>query len=457
MSLDQIITLNIDRTTVTPTAQGFGQPCVVAYFPTTIFPERTREYSNLTDMVTDGFLVTDPAYLAVSSCLAQNPSPPTVKVGRRALPPQQVLRIAPPDPSAGGTWTINITGYTAAGVSVTDSATTTQAPAADEEDVVDSWIVFLTVNGDYTAVKEGTGSSATLLVTALNTTAGVDGLLFGITADNGSTVTDETPDPGIATDLAAIATYDPDWYGLIIDSNGEDEIAAAAGWVASAEPEKIFACQTQDPDVANVADSSDTTSIAAVLKAASRERTMLFFHRNNLEYACAAMLGNALPEDPGTINWSYRILTGATAQGLTTSQQGILEDKNANYVVSLAGVTATRWGSSSQGEWMDVIRGSDWVKARIQERLYGVLLQLDKVPYTDGGLQIIRSEILAQLQTGVDRGFLAAEPAPTCTVPRASEVSQADKGNRVVNDVTFRAVLAGAVNKIAIEGTLALS
>jgi hypothetical protein len=105
---------------------------------------------------------------------------------------------------------------------------------------------------------------------------------------------------------------------------------------------------------------------------------------------------------------------------------------------------------------MDVMRGADWLSARIAERIYGALISNDKIPYTDAGISVIKNEILAQLDAGVARDFLAPIPEPTCTVPRAADVSAALKGARSLEDVTFRAVLAGAVHKVAIEGQLTL-
>lgn len=105
---------------------------------------------------------------------------------------------------------------------------------------------------------------------------------------------------------------------------------------------------------------------------------------------------------------------------------------------------------------MDVMRGTDWLAARIQERVYALLIQNDKVPFTDAGIQAVKGEILAQLQAGVARDFLASDPEPTCTVPRAADVSAADKGNRQLNNVKFRATLAGALHKVTIEGELNL-
>jgi hypothetical protein len=356
----------------------------------------------------------------------------------------------------GSVHAVTITGYAdsvfASRAVVTDTASYTVITSDTATDICDGLRTDLTPTGDYTE-----GGTATLTLTADNTT--MDGLLFGVTYTvNGDAVgvDDNTPVPSttLTDDLTAIQLYDPDWYGLCIDSNSAAEISQAAAWAESNT--KQFVCQTQDPDVASVADASDTTSIAATLKAGSYERTMLFYQRNNLDFACAAMLGRALPESAGSITWSYKQLASVQSQTLTTTEQSNLEAKNANFITTVAGVSITRYGTSSQGEYMDVLRGSDWLAARIQERVYGILIQNDKVAYTDDGIQSVRSEVLAQLQQGVARDFIAANPEPTCTVPRASAVSAANKGARLLEDVTFRATLAGAIHKVAIEGELSL-
>jgi hypothetical protein len=170
------------------------------------------------------------------------------------------------------------------------------------------------------------------------------------------------------------------------------------------------------------------------------------------------MLGRALPEDAGSITYAYKQLGNVSTQVLSTDEQTKLRDKGVNFYNTVAGVNVTRWGTTmgSGGEYMDVINGSDWLAARIQERVYALLIQNDKLPFTDAGIQAVRGEILAQLQQGIARNFIAADPEPTCTVPRASEVAAADKSSRTLNDVTFRATLAGAIHKTTIEGELNL-
>lgn len=563
--LDQIITVQIDRNTTTPTQAGFGTPLLLGYFSTSIFPERVRTYTSLQGLLDDGFTANDPVYRMASDLLAQNPSPPRFKVGRRGLAYTQTVDFTPSSdsvvagqthslvvtgpgstaslagetfdlvagyqgvltlaatPTADDTVTIGTTVYTfvadptgtaydvdlgsdaeesidnlvaainltgtedteygedtaihptveaiklsASTMGIRHKAGSTDAAVATTETLTDGssgWDA-VTTEADTVATildwltaditENGTGNvSATDGATKLTMAADNTGELFGyaLTGD-GWTIADVTADPGIETDVAACWAYDADWYCLLIDSNSAAEIAGVADWVEANKRIAVF--QTQDTAVADVASASDTTSIAYTLKNNSYERSMLFYHKNNFDFVSAAMAGRALPEDAGSITWAYKTLASVSSQSLTSTQRTNLENKNANFLSTLAGVAITRYGTSSQGEFMDIMRGTDWLAARIQERVYTLLVNNDKLPYTDAGIQAVRGEILAQLRQGIARDFIAAVPEPTCTVPLASAVSAADKGTRTLNDVTFRATLAGAVHKVAIEGELNL-
>lgn len=560
--LDQIITVQIDRNTTTPTQAGFGTPLLLGYFPTSIFPERVRTYTSLSGMVDDGFKTTDPLYIAASDLLAQNPSPPSFKVARRALAPTLTVDLTPSADSivAGEPHSLTVTGPGATSgetfdlvagfqgvltVDATPTATNTvtigttvytfeTSPSsaydvdigADAEGSIDNLVAAINLSGtagteyasgtaihpDVEAVKltaatmgirHKAGSTDASVATTETFTSGssiwgavtteadtvatlldwfdadieqngtgtygfTDGATKGtIAADTagdffsvvmtgeGWTFEDVTTDPGVATDLAAIELYDPDWYCLVpADSMGAAELEAIAAWTEAAK--KLCVLQTADTAVASTSSASDTSSIAYTLKNANYDRSMLFFHRDADEYVGAAMAGRALPEDAGSITWAYKQLSSVSAQTLTTTERTNLEAKNVNFLSTLAGVNITRYGTASGGEYLDIMRGADWLAARIQERVYTLLINNDKLPYTDGGIQAVRSEVLAQLAQGITREFIAADPEPTCTVPRATAVSAADKGSRTLNSVKFRAVLSGAIHKVAIEGELNL-
>ena len=468
MSLDQIISISVERRTTQPTQTGFGTPLIAAYFPTSVFSDRVRSFSTLTSLTDVGFKTTDPVYLQAEAILSQNPSPASFKVGRRALAPQQVLEITPTDLGVGEVHTVTITGYAdsafASRAQVIDTASYTVVTSDTATLICDGLRAALTPTGDYAE-----GGTSTLTITASNTT--MEGLIFGVeytvdgktrSVDDITTVDQFAADigAGIATDLAAIQTYNSDWFGLCLDSNSRVEIEDAASWTQANR--KLFVAQTQDADVAALPASSDTTSVAAVLKSNSYTGTMLFYHRNNLDMVSGAMLGKALPSTPGSINWAYQQLAGVQAQDLTDSEiielQASVGDpalgKDVNTVTSLNGISVTRYGTSAQGEFMDVYRYALYLEARLQEDVFAALVNNSKLPMSDAGINAIRGIVLARLEEGVTIGALLGSPEPTCAAPRASDISSANRANRLLSDVTFRAQLAQAVNFVAIEGEL---
>ena len=133
-----------------------------------------------------------------------------------------------------------------------------------------------------------------------------------------------------------------------------------------------------------------------------------------------------------------------------------MEARYVNVFTNFGGFNVVRYGAMAGAEWIDIIRGSDWLRARIRERVLGVLVNLKKVPFTDAGMQIIRSQVLAQLRAGIGRGFLSGDVEPTCTVPSANAVTDSDKNLRELSGVFFRARTAGAIHKLTVEGELTL-
>lgn len=440
--LDQIIQVNITRNTTSPSQVGFGTPMLASYH--TKYVDRVRTYTSLSSMEDDGFTSADPAYKMAADLLAQSPTVPNFKVGRLDNASAQTIDFTPSDTTEGLVYTIKVTGPGGAASLAGETFSYTVAASDTVALICDGLVAAMAANvGSWTVTDNATH----ITIAADNS-----GELFGFSDLNAELESkDNTPDPGLAADLGAILTADQDWYGFALDSNSEAQINAAAAWVEANE--RIFIAQSSDNDILV---SLTTTDIASDLQTAAYDRTALFFHRGNQDYISAAFLGKALPPNPGTVTNAYKTLSSINVDSLTSSNLTVLDAKGANHYTRLAGVNITRYGIVSSGEYLDIIQGTDWLKARIQERIYGVLVNNGKVPYTTSGINLIRAEILAQLRIGVQRGFLAASPEPTCTVPAIGDVAAADKAQRLLQDVLFRATLAGAIHKVTVDGQLTL-
>ncbi len=168
-------------------------------------------------------------------------------------------------------------------------------------------------------------------------------------------------------------------------------------------------------------------------------------------------MAEGLPWAPGSSTFAFKTpRTVPVDSAVSSTQEGIILGKHANTFTEVAGFNITNPGKSAAGEYVDIAFGRDWLEARLKERVFGLLVSVRKVPYTDTGVDLVTSGVHAQLQDGVTSTFLAADPAPTVVAPKVKDVSTADRANRLLPDVSFSAHIAGAIQAVEIVGTISV-
>lgn len=443
MSLDSIVNVTISTASQAVTQAGFGVPLIAGYH--THFAERVRFYTSLAGMTGDGFVSTDPFYKAASALLAQTPAPPRWAVGRCALAPTQVLNLTPA--------AVHLADYGVTILSDTEVAERfnfTADGSSTVQEIVEGLVAD--IGSNVTNVTPTEDNTKVILT-------GSAGKWFGVEVDDDTgnangmgqwTIKDVSTDPGIATDLDAIALENNEWYGLILAHRSEAAALAAAAWVESNK--KVMVVATQDSD----AKSSSSTDLLSDLETAAYARTAGMYHHKPHEFPDAAWIGNLFPFDPGSETWKFKTLAGISASTLTETEKTNIRGKHANWYEQIGGVNITQEGWTAAGEFIDTTRFVDWLQARLQERIYGILVNSRKVPYTDGGVALIEAAVRAQLREGINAGGLAADPEPSVSVPRVADVSTNDRAARLLPDVQFTATLAGAIHSLEITGTVSV-
>lgn len=257
----------------------------------------------------------------------------------------------------------------------------------------------------------------------------------------------------VANDLDAVQGINDNWYALALTERTSATVQAAALWIEARV--KIFGTCSADPNIINQAVGVDTTSIAAIFNNLGYVRSFVLYHLDAAtDFPECAWFGNCLPLIPGSETWKFKRLNGVAYSDLSTTQSLNCRNKKANTFEFIGGVGITREGTMAQGEFIDIVRGVDWLTSTIQSYVYSVLVNLPKVPYTDPGITSIEAQIRKALQQGVDNNFISAEPPYTVTVPRAASVPSIDKANRILKNVKFQATLAGAIHAVQIQGTV---
>lgn len=435
------VTVTITQDSVSVQRAGFGVPLLLSHTASWA-GNQVRTYTDLSGVGGD-FATSSPEYLAASAMFAQNPSPSKIKIARMdAGDPTIEYRITPVAKNSH-TYQVSVKGegVTAETVEYTSDATATVA------EIVAGLVSAL--NG--VTGKNFTASDDTTHVTIDGDAAG-EWFSLALEDVTDGKIEQRHADPGVATDLAAIELEDSDWYALYTFFNSNAYALAVAAWVESNG--KLYALEVNESDaITTAAGSSDTLDDVAT---SAYERTFGCYHPEPAEMFGAAWLGKMLPKDPGSATWKFKTLPGVDPVRFTGTQRSNLTDRNANSYETRAGQNITFDGRTADGDYVDVQRGIDWIDDDMSARIFEVLVNADKVPFTDPGVAQIEGAMKATLQQAVARGILAENPEPTTTVPEVEDVSSANKSSRTLPDLKFDGTLAGAVHKANVNGVVSL-
>lgn len=437
-SLDDIVSVQIALQTTGVTRGDFGTPMIVA--PLMTFAERVRVYTSYAAAAADDL---PPSLLtALSDCFGQIPRPRQVKVGRRAVL-KGVVEVA--SLIALGTYSLKVDGQT---YSFTADATPTAA------EIVTGLALAITGDTDETITATVVGN--TLEVAWISTVGAVD-LLTNL---QWGTISPLAAGTATADDLTAILDEDSNWYGLVMVERVKQTQMDAAAWTEAND--KLFITATNEAEVLNPALATDLIS---VLKNTRYYRTAVLFHTNALtEYPDAAWAGRVFTIQPGGETWALKSLASVTPSPLTSTQKQTVVNKGGNtFEFYQAQIALTNPGKVAAGEWIDVIRFRDWLKDTIQVNMTQMMINRDKVPYTDGGIQLSVSNLRKSLQEGQNVGGIAPDeldaagttvPGFVITYPRSTDLAPSIKASRVLS-LGFTARLAGAIHVVEITGALA--
>lgn len=457
MALDDIVNVVISVENPAITRAGFGVPAILDFH--TKFPELARVYDGTAAMADDGFTSADAAFVAAQKLFGQNPHPAQVVVLRRATAPTMRWEITP-TVAAGVINTFSGKLHKLGTAEETFTFVSDATPTVAEVTAgLTAAINALTGAGNFTASDQTThvrvdadAAGTHLLLKALSAVAASGAIVPTLKVKNA------TPDaPSIVSDYLAASIYAKaqglDYYGLISTSRGFAEMTALAAQLESEK--KIFGFSTADSDVA----AGVAANIALTLQASAYARTWGFFNRkgdNIYNFPEAALFGRVLPDDPGSETWKFKTLAGVEVDDLTATEITNLKNADINHYRREVGKNFTEEGVTFAGEFIDTTRFIDFIHARMQENIFGRLVSIEKIPFTDPGIAIIENEVRGVLQLGINNGGFAADPAPTVTVPRAASVSAVDKANRFLPDVKFTATLAGAIHSLTVNGTVSV-
>ena len=443
--ISRIVKVDISLNTTGLSVEGFNTMLIVGAHANSL--ARVETYTSASDMISAGFSDTDPIYLAAVDAFSQTPKPAQVKIGRR-----QVASVA-----------VTVASLTSAGV-----YKLTVSHLDDNSNVVEKVYSYTNTGGTagdiLAGLKEQIGADSTAVVTAAVsadtltlTTTGGGAFAVATSANMAQSVASVTET--IPQTMAAIQSYDNDWYGWMLASRDSADILAAANWTESVR--KLFGTAIAEAGAYNPESTTDT---GYLLYNGNYYRTFWFYHKDAAtDFPEAAVMARCFATLPGGETWANKKLAGVTTDPLTETQYIAITKKNGNTFERFRNISITQNGKVAAGEWIDVIRFRDWLQEEITVNVFNALVNSDKIPYTDEGIAIIEAQVRQALELGTRRGGIAPieydedgneNYGYTISVPLSSSISANQKATRALQDVSFTARLAGAIHVVEITGSL---
>lgn len=262
-------------------------------------------------------------------------------------------------------------------------------------------------------------------------------------------INSDTPDDLVAF-LNEVINKDNDWYFLLCDISTPAVIKVLSSWINTQD--KMYVTRT------NLLPSIFKIEI-------NSERTSIYYHKADDEYLDAATVGQCAPKKAGSLTWKNQLVKGVTPNSLSTTEFGEIRKTRWNTVVRSYGQVVTSDGYCTATLFIDQRRSQDFVKYRIQENLAALLIFNDKIPYDDRGISQVVSTVESALNLAFNNGIIATKadgktPMFEVKAKTREEIANINPqaiNNRVLEDLTFSYVEAGAIEKTFITGQIVMN
>ena len=153
-----------------------------------------------------------------------------------------------------------------------------------------------------------------------------------------------------------------------------------------------------------------------------------------------------------------------TLPKLTDSDRNQLQENHVNYLTEEYKRQYVKEGVCLNGEFIDVVLGGDWIAKRMRDLLYDILLSNANINYDDGGFGLVATAVLQALAEASDddHNIVSRDPESRAgvfnvNIPKYADSTDEQRRNRVMPDITWEALLAGAIHSVKTKGVLRVS
>lgn len=274
--------------------------------------------------------------------------------------------------------------------------------------------------------------------------------------------------------IAAIREFqendDNDWYYLMTDRDEDEYVEALAKFAEASEPsEAELGAGVEDHRKFYMGQTTNRKFACSTARAAVIYTDPEFIS----EEPDASYTGNVGPFYPRSVTWKFKRPQDGNAPAsagakllslpvLTEGERDELLENHVNFLTEEYKRQYVKNGTCLNGEFIDVVLGGDWIAKRMRDLLYDILLSNANINYDDGGFGLIATAVMQALAEAVDLNIIARDPESrsgvfSINVPTYAESTEEQRRNRTMPDITWEALLAGAVHSVKTKGVLRAS
>ncbi len=263
---------------------------------------------------------------------------------------------------------------------------------------------------------------------------------------------------------------DNDWYYLMTDRDEDEFVMALAKFAEASEPtEAELGAGVEDHRKFYMGQTTNKKFACYTARAAVIYTDPEFIS----EEPDASYTGNVAPFYPNSVTWKFKRPqdgNAPTSEGtklislpkLKERERNELAENHVNYLTEEYKRQYVKEGVCLNGEFIDIVLGGDWIAKRMRDLLYDILLANATINYGDDGFGLVATAVLQALAEATDLGIIARDSESkkgvfTVNIPKYAESTEEQRRNRVMPDITWEALLAGAIHQVKTKGALRAS
>lgn len=189
----------------------------------------------------------------------------------------------------------------------------------------------------------------------------------------------------------------------------------------------VYACDATDDEILSIAQYVESSTIETIQFYTTSSSTVLDGEENNLmskmskagyhrslgqysttPYAATSIMGYALGNSDTSYVLAYKSEPGVSVEDLSQTNITLFKSNYMNYYVCRGSVyNVFELGTMADGTFFDEVINLDMLNNELQSSVMNVLTNIDKVPQTDDGVEILNAALVPVLDKFVSKGFIA--------------------------------------------------